>query len=110
MEGVGSVGAWVRRWRESNFGIGLVGPQNFGEDKKKMAEVEILVWMKHDFMNFRYNTMMFYLRFLYFLCILCTCCIVMNFHFRKFKFMFYYFHKKTLFPEIKSLNQYLKFH
>ena len=78
MEGVGSVGAWVRRWRESNFGIGLVGPQNFGEDKKKMAEVEILVWMKHDFMNFRYNTM-FYLRFLYFLCILCTCCIVMNF-------------------------------
>ena len=79
MEGVGSVGAWVRRWRESNFGIGLVGPQNFGEDKKKMAEVEILVWMKHDFMNFRYNTMMFYLRFLYFLCILCTCCIVMNF-------------------------------
>ena len=35
LEGVGSVGAWVRRWRESNFGIGLVGLQNFGEDKKK---------------------------------------------------------------------------
>ena len=35
VEGVGSVGAWVRRWRESNFDIGLVGPQNFGEDKKK---------------------------------------------------------------------------
>ena len=35
VEGVGSVGAWVRRWRESNFGIGLVGLQNFGEDKKK---------------------------------------------------------------------------
>ena len=38
MGGVGSVGAWVRGWRESNFGIdlvGRVGPQNFGEDKKK---------------------------------------------------------------------------
>ena len=50
MGGVGSVGAWVRGWRESNFGIdlvGRVGPQNFGEDKKKMAEVEILVLVKN---------------------------------------------------------------
>ena len=30
--GVGSVGAWVRRWRGSNFGVGNVGGvgRNFG--------------------------------------------------------------------------------
>ena len=50
MGGVGSVDAWVRGWRETNFGIsrmGLVGPQSFCADKKKMVGVEILVWVKH---------------------------------------------------------------
>ena len=48
--GVGSVGAWVGGWCELNFGIdpvGRVGPQNFGEGHKKMAGIEILVWVKH---------------------------------------------------------------
>ena len=35
--GVGSVGAWVRGWRGSNFGVGGmggVGPLNFGIGQK----------------------------------------------------------------------------
>ena len=46
MGGVGSVGAWVRSWREANFGIGhmvRVGPQSFYADQKKFAGVEILL-------------------------------------------------------------------
>ena len=46
--------AWVRGRRVPNFGIGRVGhmgPQNFGAGSK-IAGVEILVWVKHDFMNF----------------------------------------------------------
>ena len=37
MVGVGSVGAWVRGWRGSNFGVGGmggVGPLNFGIGQK----------------------------------------------------------------------------
>ena len=66
MGGVGSVSAWVRGWRETNFGIGRLG--RFGSTKflcrskkKKMAGVEILVWVKHDIMNFCYDSMQFYL-------------------------------------------------
>ena len=36
--GVGSVGAWIRRWRKTNFDIGRmgrVGPQRFCADQKK---------------------------------------------------------------------------
>ena len=36
--GVGSVDAWVRGWRETNFGIsrmGRVGPESFWVDQKK---------------------------------------------------------------------------
>ena len=36
--GVGLVGAWVRGWREPDFGVGRVGrlgPQNFDTDQKK---------------------------------------------------------------------------
>ena len=38
MGGVGSVSAWVRGWRETNFGIGRLGrlgPQSFCADQKK---------------------------------------------------------------------------
>ena len=66
MGGVGSVSAWVRGWRETNFGIGRLGrlgPQSFCADqkKKKMTGAEILVWVKHDIMNFCYDSMQFYL-------------------------------------------------
>ena len=50
VDDVGSVGAWIRGWRETNFGIGRmfrVGPQRFCADQKKMAGVEILEWVKH---------------------------------------------------------------
>ena len=50
MGGVGSVGAWVRSWCEANFGMGRmgrVGPQSFYADQKKLAGVEILLWVKH---------------------------------------------------------------
>ena len=51
MGGVGSVGAWIRRWRKTNFDIGRmgrVGPQRFCADqKKKMAGVEILELVRH---------------------------------------------------------------
>ena len=67
MGGVSSVGACVRGWRESNFSIylvGRVGPQNVGEDKK-VTEVlksrNFSVGEAYDFMNFRYDTMTFYL-------------------------------------------------
>ena len=39
--GVGSVDAWVRGWRETNFGIsrkGCVGPQSFCADQEKWQE------------------------------------------------------------------------
>ena len=47
--GVGSVDAWVRGWRESNFGrgpVGRVGPQSFGAGQKN-GRVEILGWVKY---------------------------------------------------------------
>ena len=53
MGGVGSVGVWVRGWRESNFSIDPVGQAG--------PQVEIFMWVKHDFRNFRYDTMTFYL-------------------------------------------------
>ena len=46
---IGSVGAWVRGWSESNFcmsGVGRVGPQNLGQ-VKKIGVDKILVWVKH---------------------------------------------------------------
>ena len=51
VSGVGSVGAWVRGWRGSNFGVGGmggVGPLNFGIGQKNDVDgvVEILVWAK----------------------------------------------------------------
>ena len=101
------VGAWVRGWRESNFGrgrVGRVGPQSFGAGQKKMAGVEILVWVKHDFTNFCYDFMKFYcfkliilVSSLYFLHIL-----YLNLPINS------YFIEKVLFPKIKRLNQYLK--
>ena len=41
--------------------IDRVGPQHFGAGQKKMAGVEILVRVKHDFINFYCDFMNFYL-------------------------------------------------
>ena len=51
MGGVGNVGAWVRGWCESNFGIdlvGRVGPQNFSEDQKNGRGRNFSVGEKYD--------------------------------------------------------------
>ena len=62
MSGVVSVGEWVREVFVSNFGmgcVGRVGPQKIW-CQQKMTEVDILVWVKHDFINFRYDSLKFY--------------------------------------------------
>ena len=59
--GMGTVGTWVCGWRELNFGMGCLAPLNFGSDKNKCRVVESLVKVKHDFMNFCYVSMKFYL-------------------------------------------------
>ena len=46
---MGSVDAWARGWRESNFGrgpVGRVGPQSFGAGQKN-DRAEILGWVKY---------------------------------------------------------------
>ena len=46
---MGSVGAWVRGWSESNFArgcVGRVGPQSFDLGQKN-GRIEILGWVKH---------------------------------------------------------------
>ena len=106
MDGVDSVGAWVRGWRESIFGTGRegrVGPQNFGANQKN-GRGRILVWVKRDFTDFCYNSMIFYLWLYSLLYFLCTCCIVMNF---PLNLLYFILIQIPLFPweDIISKNQ-----
>ena len=62
MSGAVSVGEWVHEVFVSNFGIdyvGRVGAQKFW-CQQKMTEFDILVWEKHDFINFHFDSLKFY--------------------------------------------------
>ena len=62
--GVGSFGAWVRRCRDSNFGIdpvGHVGPKILARINKNGRGRNFSVGEMYDFINFRYDNLKFYL-------------------------------------------------
>ena len=61
MRDVRSADAWVCGWRESNFGMGRVGPQNFGAGKKNGSGQDFGVDEIYDLMNFYYDSMKFFL-------------------------------------------------
>ena len=81
--------------------------------KKKRAGLKIKVWVKHYFTNFCCDSMKFYLWVKSFLCILGTCCIVMNsVYCILYPFLISYFHEMKRFSKnekIKSVSKTLKF-